>query len=38
MKRLRFKVYCEGQNIFDFKTNNVKDAKKKFKDIWGKFE
>jgi len=37
-KKLRFKVYFEGQNIFDLKTNDVKEAKKKFKSVFDKFK
>lgn len=37
-KKFRFKVYCDEQNLFDFKTDNLKEAKKKFKNIFQKFE
>ena len=34
----RFKVEKDNEKLFDFKTNDVKEAKKKFKNIFEKFK
>ena len=36
-KNYRFKVYEDDNNIFDIKTNNLKEAKKKMNSIFDKF-
>lgn len=35
-KQVKVKVYYENQNVFDFKTDNLNDARKKFKNIFDK--